>query len=721
MLKRDVSQLAIYEIEKEVTFLPLTRLRALYLEKTSEIVYITKSDKLYGIVCLGDVLYHNCADGVRVNRTFTSLSEFNILKAQRIFGRAGTNISKIPVVDKEGQLMGDYSCWNDMLFIERNSDRLMKRRNVKNILGPYATVYVVEPVDNRNRYYLQLKEYLEQFEIDYTMLSKEQIGDKLSENAICIFLDEDERRGMQCLYQVEVIADDITKNSSWKIKFVTYKSLLRQIMWMLRFERLQIEKPLEWPYSRIDDKATFFLSALKEEGIRCFALYMEEVEISEYETEIKNKAAERMGKCPLRKETPWPLRAENEAFYGELYEQEDYRTELAQREIYEGALTFYCKKNISGKYFNAKDGRRITCNQPEEHVGTIYFFGPCMIVGGFTEDQYTIESFLQKSLLEKGIPYRVENCGVVLGPGTNIDVRLQDIEKYQTNDIVIYLSLREKTLGIPGCSLGKIFDKYKIPAEYFTDFYVHCNHKANYWMAESIYEMIESCVTDKNYGNEGIQVCFRDVMERYVRKHYLCQYFSDFSSDKYSTAGAIVMNCNPFSKGHRYLIEQAAKCVELLIIFVVEEDKSLFPFEERFKLVVEGTKDLGNVMVVPSGKFILSANNFPEYFVKQENEVFASNAEYDINTFADYIAGPLHITHRFVGSEPEDSVTRIYNETMKRILPQKGIAYVEIPRMTVEGEFVSASRVRKYLEEKDYEKALFMVPESTKQYLMKQI
>ena len=49
--------------------------------------------------------------------------------------------------------------------------------------------------------------------------------------------------------------------------------------------------------------------------------------------------------------------------------------------------------------------------------------------------------------------------------------------------------------------------------------------------------------------------------------------------------GAIVMNCNPFTLGHRYLVEYAASQVEHLYIFAIEEDKSIFPFVDRFELI----------------------------------------------------------------------------------------------------------------------------------------
>jgi citrate lyase synthetase len=153
-----------------------------------------------------------------------------------------------------------------------------------------------------------------------------------------------------------------------------------------------------------------------------------------------------------------------------------------------------------------------------------------------------------------------------------------------------------------------------------------------------------------------------------------------------------------------------------LIIFVVEEDKSLFSFQERFAMVREGTRDLENVTVVPSGNFILSQLTFPEYFLKIEDEDMTDNAEYDITLFAEAIAPKLHITFRFVGEEREDEVTAAYNSAMKKILPEHGIQLVEILRKTLEGRentAISASLVRRRLEQESIEELADLLPEST--------
>lgn len=183
--------------------------------------------------------------------------------------------------------------------------------------------------------------------------------------------------------------------------------------------------------------------------------------------------------------------------------------------------------------------------------------------------------------------------------------------------------------------------------------------------------------------------------------------------------GVCVMNCNPFTLGHRYLIERAASMVDWLYILVVEEDKSYFPFSVRFEMVRRGTDDLKNVEVLPSGKYVISAATFPSYFIKDRGgeKIARVHSLLDIEIFAAHIAPALGVSARFVGSEPFCPVTSIYNEQMKKILPLRDIEVVEIERLRNSDEAISASRVRKILESRELEKLKEFVPESTVSFL----
>lgn len=190
--------------------------------------------------------------------------------------------------------------------------------------------------------------------------------------------------------------------------------------------------------------------------------------------------------------------------------------------------------------------------------------------------------------------------------------------------------------------------------------------------------------------------------------------------DEGKLTGCIIMNCNPFTKGHRALIEYAATCCELLHIFIVEEDRSTFSTSVRYKLVKDGTADLPNVRVHLSGPYIISAVTFPTYFLKKNEDVTFLQASLDITLFAEKIAPALHITRRFAGQEPFDPTTERYNDVMRSLLPNYGIEFCEIPRLCQkDGVPISASLIRSLLA-KNYgvtPEILSLVPDVTAHYL----
>lgn len=181
--------------------------------------------------------------------------------------------------------------------------------------------------------------------------------------------------------------------------------------------------------------------------------------------------------------------------------------------------------------------------------------------------------------------------------------------------------------------------------------------------------------------------------------------------------GAIVMNANPFTKGHRYLIEQAAACCKRLYVFVVREEKSLFPFETRLALVKAGAADLPNVFVYSGGQYMISAATFPNYFLKDPAGAAGVYAELDATIFAERIAPYCGIGARFVGEEPFDPLTALYNDVLAAVLPKKGIELVKIQRLSWASEPISASRVRMLMQKRDMAALQNMLPQTTLDFL----
>lgn len=181
--------------------------------------------------------------------------------------------------------------------------------------------------------------------------------------------------------------------------------------------------------------------------------------------------------------------------------------------------------------------------------------------------------------------------------------------------------------------------------------------------------------------------------------------------------GAVVVNANPFTRGHRYLIEQAAAQVDQLYVFVVREDRSVFPFAVRLQLVEAGVADLANVTVLDSSHYAVSAVTFPGYFLKQDENQALLQMEIDLLLFGRQLAPFFHISKRFIGTEPYCRTTRGYSEAMLELLPRFGIETVQIERISAGAQVVSAYRVREALRREAYEELRVLVPPSTYDYL----
>ena len=180
---------------------------------------------------------------------------------------------------------------------------------------------------------------------------------------------------------------------------------------------------------------------------------------------------------------------------------------------------------------------------------------------------------------------------------------------------------------------------------------------------------------------------------------------------------AVVVNCNPFTRGHLGLLETAARESEAVIVFAVSEDRSLFPFTDRIELIRRGTSHIHNLRVVETGNYMVSSATFPTYFTREE-QLADAQAHLDIALFAQKIAPALGIVARYVGEEPYCAVTEAYNRAMRDILPKAGVSLKILPRYVgPDGIPISASTVRDLIRSGDWDKIRPLVPDVTWEYL----
>lgn len=188
--------------------------------------------------------------------------------------------------------------------------------------------------------------------------------------------------------------------------------------------------------------------------------------------------------------------------------------------------------------------------------------------------------------------------------------------------------------------------------------------------------------------------------------------------------GVIVMNANPFTLGHRYLVEQAAQNVARLYVIAVKEEASLFSYDERLAMIRSGVAHINNVTVCEGSDYAVSATTFPTYFLKRLSDASDTQMMLDIDLFRRHIAPALGATVRFVGSEPTDMLTRRYNEIMKQMLPrveemERLVSQTAPFGASGDSAFaVSASRVRAAMGRQCLREAASMVPPTTVPYII---
>ena len=195
-------------------------------------------------------------------------------------------------------------------------------------------------------------------------------------------------------------------------------------------------------------------------------------------------------------------------------------------------------------------------------------------------------------------------------------------------------------------------------------------------------------------------------------------YLRHMRGDRPDGAAAIVMNANPFTLGHNYLIRQAAQAASTLYVIAVREDRSVFSYAERLAMIKAACEEMDYVVVVEGSDYAISELTFPTYFLKQVTDATDTHITLDLDLFARHIAPALGVTTRYVGSEPIDALTARYNELMREQLPSHGIKVETVERLVLNAQPVSASSMRQALNGGSLSHAAALVPKTTEPYLI---
>lgn len=404
----------------------------------------------------------------------------------------------------------------------------------------------------------------------------------------------------------------------------------------------------------------------------------------------------------------------------ELKEFNQDRRDFIKKIKKDNGLIYYA--DFQSSKLNYINKGRVVLNAPKEYDNIVYLIGPCIVSCQYHTDLNSFGYYVQEQLLKHNLKYKVVAFGMPNDADRYYWVELLKRQNFKSGDKII---LFDQTFRMREWDLDLLPIFLEMFKEYGNDFYydipIHCGRAAFKAIAEFLCDYMKQ--RPMSYDSLPVQsftpprVMKKQPFSGNPQLKKYQEFIQSSAIHKMPKIGSIVMNCNPFTLGHRYLIEYAAERVDYLYIFVVEEDKSYFKFEDRIELVKAGTGHLRNVKVLPSGQFIISSTTFSEYFDKANLKGTTIDTSLDVETFGSQIAPCLNISVRFVGEEPLDPITAQYNQSMKEILPRYGIELCEIPRKEDESGVISASRVRKCLDEKKWDEIKMLVPETTYVFL----
>jgi hypothetical protein len=344
-------------------------------------------------------------------------------------------------------------------------------------------------------------------------------------------------------------------------------------------------------------------------------------------------------------------------------------------------------------YYTIKRRHRVTLPNGSINAPKLYFFGPCIAFGLFATDNHTIESYLSRLLIQDKKDVRIENCGVPDGGDVINDLLFMAHSCFRPGDTCVWLSRFSQSEIDTLTKLGISVDDLSLPLKerhyWFLNDTVHCTCAGNQAIAEYIFQRLPHC-PKQNCTKRLLKMPFLSIKNTETKyRDYLLQ-------NRVITPGrigCIVVNADPFTKGHLYLANEALKKVNFLYVFLVENCNDTIPFYERYLIAKHACNCYQNVKVLSAGDYFASEQSFTAYYHKNNSFNPAGHIRY----FLRYVVPTLNITDRFFGEEPTNKMTRRFNNYCAIVLPKNGITTTIIKRATSNGAPISASTVREMM------------------------
>ncbi len=492
-------QLPVLSFEEEPAFLDRAAIRQALYEKPCNLVFVEVRNKLYGLISYGDII--RAGKGrVPVNRNFTALEGKQLARAREILHEKA-NIREIPATDKDGRLIGMFSQSDDLLYLEYNNP-WEGNRYVDASLKLWKTIrFVRAPKDDFRRQRI-IDRWLD-------VIRKRGIS--------CELIDFKDVQKLQRERNIPILIADEETNVGARsvIEALDGDEFYDDVVYTLKsFGRLMSEHS----YNELIVK-------LADSGIKVYNIYFTRDETTEGRRRLWEGMRNWLKQSGARIHNPNVVPSCAQDFYGEL-NVGDYAAEVGNLQFFIETNNVYTRmKDVQSRYLNVVNGERATVGQPSEAERTVWFFGPCLMVGAYVEDKHTIESFLQERFNREGFSCKVVNYGCF---ETNYQrmIRLVSTPMKPGDVVVLYVD----NLPIPGVEsidLTDILDRNNVPAGWLLNQPLHSNHKVNQIYANELFDRMvrDEVLTSKVNKAESRTTLTRELA---VNTLYLDAHFNDF-------------------------------------------------------------------------------------------------------------------------------------------------------------------------------------------------
>lgn len=358
---------------------------------------------------------------------------------------------------------------------------------------------------------------------------------------------------------------------------------------------------------------------------------------------------------------------------------------------------YFCFDNYNSLSMNVSDGIRM--EGETEKRNNILFFGNSTMFGYYVNDDETISSYLREYELEN---YSIYNCA------TNNETLVNLYNR------IINFSIKEGDIVIVGCApciLHESMDLFPVikTKEYFSKshqkenfidlahYTAYCHQNIAKIIFNKLNGLFERFSSEDKYNVEELVKEYQKELDN-----------KNIVVDESTTIGASVMSCNPFTVGHRYLVETGSRMFDVFVVFLMQEGMNLiFDKKDCSNLVRIGVSDLTNVIVVDMPKMFSYQAFWPEYndLMLRHSKNFVGLNTYKLLDVVRQGFNKMNIGHFICGIETDDNVTRQHITQAKYLFGQRDINVICIPRkkMTNGIKSISGTKCRELLQNQQYD------------------